>query len=68
MSVQAGERSAVAPVAADQRPSLSERLSAALALAALAGALLLIGLQVVLRIGAVTLALAGLLGLVTACW
>lgn len=68
MSVQAGERSVVAPVTADQRPSLSERLSAAVALAALAGALLLIGLQVVLRIGAVILALAGLLALVTACW
>ncbi|MDA8321562.1 MAG: diacylglycerol kinase family protein [Actinomycetota bacterium] len=68
MSVQAGERRAVAPVATDQRPSLSERLSAAAALAALAGAVLLIGLQVVLRIGAVFLALAGLLGLVTACW
>ncbi|MHB1595140.1 MAG: diacylglycerol/lipid kinase family protein [Streptosporangiaceae bacterium] len=68
MSTQEGERSAVAPVAADQRPSLSERLGAAVALAALAGALLLIGLQVALRIGAVILALAGLLGLVTTCW
>jgi diacylglycerol kinase family enzyme len=68
VSAQAGERSAVTRVAPGQRPSLSERLSAAVALAALTGALLLIGLQVVLRIGAVTLALAGLLGLVTACW
>ena len=49
-------------------PAASERACAALALAALAAALLALALNIVLRAGAFTLALVGLLGSVTACW
>lgn len=54
--------------AAAAKPSASERVSAALAIVSLAAALLALALNAVLRIGAVTLALAGLLGCVTAGW
>ncbi len=50
------------------RASLSERVSAVVALVSLAAALLLLALNMALRIGAFTLALAGLLACVTACW
>ncbi|HEX9066733.1 MAG TPA: diacylglycerol kinase family protein [Streptosporangiaceae bacterium] len=50
------------------RPSAGERISALLSLALLAGGLILLGLSLVLRTGAVILALAGLLVCVTACW
>ncbi len=53
---------------AGSRPAASERASAVLALASLAAALLALALNLVLRIGAFTLALVGLLGCVTACW
>jgi len=49
-------------------PAASERASAALALLSLAAALLALGFNLALRIGAVLLALVGLLGCVTACW
>ena len=49
-------------------PAGSERASAALALASLAAALLALALNLVLRVGAFALALAGLLFCVTACW
>ncbi len=56
--------------AADAAPraSVSERVTAVVALVSLAAALLLLALNMALRIGAFTLALAGLLGCVTACW
>ena len=50
------------------RASLSERVSAVVALASLEAALLPLALNMALRIGAFTLALAGLLACVTACW
>ncbi len=53
---------------AGSRPAASERASAVLSLASLAAALLALTLNVVLRIGAFTLALIGLLAGVTACW
>lgn len=53
---------------AAQGPTASERVSAVIALVSLAVALLTLALNLVLRIGAVTLALAGLIGCVTACW
>jgi diacylglycerol kinase family enzyme len=49
-------------------PAASERASAALALLSLAAALLALGVNLALRIGAVLLALAGLSGCVTASW
>ena len=49
-------------------PEASERASAALALLSLAAALLALGFNLALRIGAVLLALAGLFGCVTASW
>jgi diacylglycerol kinase family enzyme len=56
--------------AADAAPraSVSERVTAVVALVSLAAALLLLALNMALRIGAFTLALAGLLACVTACW
>ncbi len=54
--------------AARERASLPERAGAVLAILSLAGALVLVALNVVLRVGAVVLALAGLLACVTACW
>lgn len=50
------------------RASVSERVSAVLALVSLAAALLLLAFDMAVRIGAFTLALAGLLAGVTACW
>jgi diacylglycerol kinase family enzyme len=49
-------------------PAAPERASAALALVSLAAALLALGFNLALRIGAVLLALVGLFGCVTACW
>ena len=49
-------------------PTLAERLSAAIAIGSVAVAMVLVALHVVLRFGAVLLALAGLLSCVTACW
>ncbi len=56
------------PMAAGERATAAERAGAALAILSLAGALMLIALNVVLRIGAVALGLAGLLVCVTASW
>jgi diacylglycerol kinase family enzyme len=50
------------------RASVSERLSALVALFSVAAALLLLAMNMALRIGAFTLALLGLLACVTACW
>ncbi len=50
------------------RASVSERVSAVVALVSLPAALLLLAQNMALRIGAFTLALAGLLACVTACW
>jgi len=50
------------------RASVSERVSAVVALVSLPAALLLLALNMALRIGAFTLALAGLLACVTAGW
>ncbi len=50
------------------RASVPERVSAVLALVSLAAALLLLALNMAVRISAFTLALAGLLACVTACW
>jgi diacylglycerol kinase family enzyme len=51
-----------------QRPSFPERVGAIVSIVCLAVALLVLALNAVLRIGAVVLALAGLLACVTACW
>ena len=51
-----------------ERASLAERAGAIVAILALAAGLLLLALNVALRIGAVALALAGLLACVTASW
>jgi diacylglycerol kinase family enzyme len=50
------------------RASVSERVSAVVALVSLAAALLLLAFSMAVRIGAFTLALAGMLACVTACW
>jgi len=60
---QASRATRVAP-----RASVSERLSAVVALVSLAAAMLLLALNMALRLGAFTLALAGLLACVAACW
>jgi diacylglycerol kinase family enzyme len=62
-----GARESRAPDAAP-RASASERVSAVVALVSLPAALLLLALNMALRIGAFTLALAGLIACVTACW
>ena len=59
---------AAKPAGPSARPTVSERISALLSLVLLAGALALLGVSLVLRIGAFALALAGLLLCVTACW
>src|SRR5215468_11091211 len=51
-----------------QRASMPERVSAIIAIVSLAAALALLALNMAVRIGAFTLALAGLLACVTACW
>lgn len=53
---------------AGTRPSASERASAVIAIGSLAAALIALALNMVLRIGAVMLALAGMLGCITAGW
>ena len=63
MSAQQGRAAGGAP-----RASVSERMSAVVALMSLAGALLLLALNLALRVEAFTLAVAGLLACVTACW
>ncbi len=68
MSASTGPRTRTASGPGRGRPSISERLSAALALTALAAAGALLVFQIVVRLGAVLLALAGLLGCVTASW
>jgi diacylglycerol kinase family enzyme len=60
---QASQATEAAP-----RASVSERVSAVLALVSLAAGLLLLALNMAVRIGAFTLALIGLLACVTACW
>ena len=61
-------RQASRPTALARRPSVAERASAVISIACLAAALLVLALNAVLRIGAIVLALAGLLACVTACW
>ncbi len=61
------ERASGAP-AVRERASVTERAGAIVAIASLAAGLLLLALNVALRIGAVVLALAGLLACVTASW
>jgi diacylglycerol kinase family enzyme len=51
-----------------RRPSFAERAGAIVAIVCVALALLVLAVNAVLRIGAVVLALAGLLACVTACW
>ena len=63
MSAQQGRAPDGAP-----RASVSERVSAVVALMSLAGALSLLALNLTLRVEAFTLAVAGLLACVTACW
>lgn len=53
---------------AGSRPSFPERAGAVASIICLAIALLVLAINAVLRIGAVVLALAGLLACVTACW
>ena len=50
------------------RPTVSERLCAVIALLFVAVAAIAVALHIVVRFGAVLLALVGLLGCVTACW
>jgi diacylglycerol kinase family enzyme len=50
------------------RPSFPERAGAIVSIVSLAAALLVLAVNALLRIGAVALALAGLLVCVTACW
>jgi hypothetical protein len=66
--VASSTRHASRPQAVIERPSVPERAAAMVSIACLAAALLVLALNAVLRIGAVALALAGLLGCVTACW
>jgi diacylglycerol kinase family enzyme len=66
VAISAGQASR--PAAVVRRPSVSERASAVVSIACLAAALLVLALNAVLRIGALVLALAGLLACVTACW
>lgn len=54
--------------AESRRPSLPERAGAVVSIVCLAVALLVLAVNAALRIGAVVLALAGLLACVTACW
>jgi diacylglycerol kinase family enzyme len=54
--------------AASKRPSLPERVGAVVSIVCISVALLVLAVNAVLRIGAVALALAGLLACVTACW
>jgi diacylglycerol kinase family enzyme len=66
--VASSTRRANRPLAASERATVAERAGAILAILSLAAGLLLIALNVVLRIGAVALALAGLLACVSASW
>lgn len=50
------------------RPTLSERLSAVIAILSVTAAVVLVALNVLARLGAIILALIGLIGCVTACW
>lgn len=52
----------------ESRPTVSERLCAVIALLFVAAAAIVVALHIVVRFGAVLLALVGLLGCVTACW
>ena len=61
-------RQASAAAAGRMRPSLLERAGAIVSILCLALALLVLALNAVLRIGAVILALGGLLACITACW
>jgi diacylglycerol kinase family enzyme len=54
--------------AESRRPSLPERAGAVVSIVCLAAALLVLAVNAVLKIGAVVLALAGLLACITACW
>jgi diacylglycerol kinase family enzyme len=54
--------------AESRRPSLAERAGAVVSIVCLAVALLVLAVNAVLRIGAVVLALAGLLACIPACW
>jgi diacylglycerol kinase family enzyme len=66
--VASSTRQASRSAALARRPSVAERASAVSSIACVAAALLVLALNAVLRIGAIVLALAGLLACVTACW
>lgn len=66
--MESSARKASGAPAGRERATLSERAGAVVAILSLSAGLLLLALNVALRIGAVVLALAGLLACVTASW